>query len=177
LVNRPRKFNARFAHKSVNSSSKGNRGGIRRNFVVMRIPLALLLLLFFAGCASDTFTVTLVRTGGVSGITERYSVNQDGIGMKSVLLSMDSDSKPAMYSIDKQLAFRVHSLITGSLASFSAINMNDTGEMTTGLQIDARNTHKTITWLNVDPPKRVTPALDSLYRIMLRVEAEMIPPK
>jgi hypothetical protein len=143
----------------------------------MRIPLAILVLLFFTGCASEMFTVTLVRTGEVSGITERYSVDQDGNGMKTIRLSTDSDSKPTTYSIDKQLTLRVQTLVTDSLASLTAINMNDTGEVTTGLQIDARNTHKSIMWANVDPAKPVPAVLDSLYRIMLRVEAQMIAPK
>jgi hypothetical protein len=37
--------------------------------------------------------------------------------------------------------------------------------------------HQKITWANVDPPKLATPMLDSLYHMMLRVEAEMIPPQ
>ncbi len=141
----------------------------------MKITLALLLPLFFVGCSSDTCTVTLFRTGGVSGITERYAVDQSALGTKTIALGTDSDAKRSTYSIDRQLADNVHRLVTDSLASFAAITLNDTGEMTTGLQIDARTMHEKITWANIDPPKLGTPVLDSLYRLMLRVEAEMIP--
>jgi hypothetical protein len=140
----------------------------------MRISIALLFLLV-CGCASNELTVTLVRTGEVSGITERYSVNQDALGTKSIALGPDSDAKRSSYPIDRQLALNVHKLVADSLASIAAIKLNDTGEVTTGLQIDSRNTHQEISWANVDPPKLATPVLDSLYHIMLRVEAEMIP--
>ncbi len=143
----------------------------------MRILLALLFLLFIAGCASNTFTVTLFRTSDVSGITERYAVDQGALGTKTVTLGSDSSavSKRTTYSIDRQLTQSVHGLVTDSLAPLLAIKMDDTGEVTTGLQIDAGNSHQKISWADVDPPKLGTPVLDSLYHIMLHVEAEMIP--
>jgi hypothetical protein len=150
--------------------------GLRRNFVIMRTTLVLLLLLV-CGCASNECTVTLIRTGEVSGITERYSVNQDALGTKIMALGTDSDAKRTTYSIDRQLALNVHTLVTDSLASLEAIQLNDTGEVTTGLQIDTHNSHQKIMWANVDPPKLATPIVDSLYHTMLRVEAEMIPPQ
>ena len=143
----------------------------------MKITLALLFLLV-CGCASNEVTVvTLVRTGEVSGITERYSVNQDALGTKTIALGTDSDAKRSTYSIDRQLARRVQRLVTDSLASLTAIKLNDTGEVTTGLQIDTRNVHQKIIWANIDPPTFATPAFDSLYRMLLQVEAEMIPTK
>jgi len=144
----------------------------------MKITSTLLFLLFFVGCASSgELTVTLFRSGGVSGITERYAVDQDAIGTKTIALGTDSEAKRSTYSIDRQLAQNVRRLVTDSLASLAAITMNDTGEVTTGLQIDAGTMHEKITWENVDPPKLATPVLDSLYRMMLHVEEEMIPPQ
>jgi hypothetical protein len=150
--------------------------GISRNFAVMRFYFALLFLLL-VGCASDKFSVTMFRTGGVSGISERYSINQDNRGVRSISLGDDSDAKRSNYTIDGQLTSRVHALVVDSLASLSAIKMRDTGELTTGLQIDARNVHMEISWANIDPPDSATPLLDSLYRTMLLVEAKMIPPR
>jgi hypothetical protein len=145
----------------------------------MRILLALLFLLFIAGCASNTFTVTLFRTSEVSGITERYAVDQNAFGTKTVTLGSDSNavSKRTTYSIDRQLTQSVRGLVTDSLSTFLAIKMSDTGEVTTGLQIDAGNNHEKITWADVDPPKLGTPVLDRLYHIMLHVEADMISPQ
>jgi hypothetical protein len=142
----------------------------------MRITLPFLFLLV-CGCASNECTVTLIRTGEVSGITERYSVDQAALGTKIKALGTDSDAKRTTYSIDRQLAQNVRGLVTDSLTSLMAITLNDTGEVTTGLQIDTHNTHQKITWANVDPPKLPTPIIDSLYHQMLRVEAEMIPPQ
>jgi hypothetical protein len=142
----------------------------------MKITLALLFLLF-CGCSTEELTVTLFRTGEVSGITERYSVNQDALGTKTIALGTDSDAKRSTYSIDRQLARRVQRLVTDSSASLAAISINDTGGVTTGLQVDTRSIHQKITWVNIDPPQHVTPAFDSLYRMMLQVEAEMIPTK
>jgi hypothetical protein len=144
----------------------------------MRNRLALIFLFpIFAGCASNEFTVTLFRTGAVSGITERYSVNQDGLGTKIIALSADSESKRSTYSIDHQLTLKVRTFVKDSLAFLVPIPMRDTGEMTTGLQIDEKNVHREIMWAKVDPPKLASSALDSLYHIMLRVEAEMTSPQ
>ncbi len=140
----------------------------------MRISSALILLLFFSGCASNAFTVTLFRTARTTGVTERYAVNEDALGTKTIALPADSDSKPATFAIDPKLVANIHVLIMDSLASLAAIDLHDSSELTTGIDIDARNTHKEISWANVDPPKLTTPVLDSLYHIMLRVEAEMI---
>jgi hypothetical protein len=145
----------------------------------MRILLALLFLLCIAGCASNTFTVSLIRTSEVSGITERYSVDQSALGTKTVTLGSDSSavSNRTTHSIDRQLTQSVRGLVTDSIASLLAIKMSDTGEVTTGIQFDAGNNHQKITWADVDPPKLGTPVLDSLYHIMLHVEAEMILPQ
>jgi hypothetical protein len=140
----------------------------------MRIPSALIFLLVFSGCASDAFTVTLFRTARATGVTERYAVNQDAIGTKTITLPADTDFIRSTYTIDPKLVAKIHVLITDSLASLAALELHDTGELTTGLHIDTRNTHKEISWANVDPPKLATPLLDSLYHIMLRAEAEMI---
>ena len=111
------------------------------------------------------------------GITERYSVNRKALGTKTTHLASILDAKRSTYSIDGQLAQNVQRLVTDSVATLAAITMNDTGEETTGLQIDMRAMHEKITWANIDPPKLGTPVLDSLYRMMLHVEAEMIPPQ
>ncbi len=133
--------------------------------------------MFLVGCASETFTVTLFRTKGVSGISERYSIDQDNHGIRSIALGDDSDAKRSSYTIDGQLTSRVHTLAVDSLVSLSAIKMRDTSELTTGLLIDARNAHVEISWANIDPPDSASPLLDSLYRTMLLVEAKMIPPR
>jgi hypothetical protein len=146
----------------------------------MKIRLAILLLLF-SGCASRQFTVTLFRSGGASSITERYSVNQDGIGTKLVNIPLDSESKKWTYSVDSKLLLALRGLMTDSLQTLSKIEMRDTtgaivpaGELMSGITIDAERMHKEITWPNLDPPNRQFPAFDSLYSIMLRVESNMV---
>ena len=145
----------------------------------MKIRLALLLLLV-TGCAPRQFTVTLFRTGGASSIDERYSVNQDGVGNKTVKVHLgtivpnDSESKQWTYSVDPKLLAEIRGLITDSLQALSKIASHDTGELTSGITIAAEKTQSEITWANVDPPKMAMPAFDSLYSIMLRVESNMI---
>lgn len=142
----------------------------------MRFSFTLLLLLC-CGCASEEFRVTLIRAGEVSGITERYTVNQNALGTKTVTLPSDSEPKPTTYTIDSKLVADLRGLLTDSLATIAALNVHDTGALTTGLQIDKRDIHKTITWVSVDPPELPTPVLDSLYHLMLHVESEMAIPK
>ena len=139
----------------------------------MKIRLALLLILV-SGCASRQFTVTFFRTGGVSSITERYSVNQDGVGTKLVKIPLDSESKQWTYSVDPKLLAELRGIMTDSIQSLSKIELHGTGELTSGITIDEEKTHNEITWANVDPPKMGVPAFDSLYSIMLRVESNMI---
>ncbi len=139
----------------------------------MRIILALLVLPIFFGCASNAFTVTLIRTGTVSGITERYAVNQDAVGTKSIALGTDSDAKRSTYAIDPQLMLRVRALAVDSFPLLSAITLHDTGEVTTGIEIDAHHSHVEIMWAKVDPPRNEPSVLDSFYQLMLRVEGRM----
>jgi hypothetical protein len=147
----------------------------------MKMRLAIFLVLV-SGCASRQFTVTLFRSGGASSITERYSVNQDGVGTKAVsvplgtMVHSDSESKQWTHAIDPKLAMQVRGLINDSLEALSKIGLHDSSETTSGIRIDMEESHKEITWANVDPPKMFSPAFDSLYEIMLRVETNMMFP-
>jgi hypothetical protein len=158
-------------------NQRGVHTGFRSNFSSMKLYLALFLLPLLASCASEQFTVSLARTGAVSGIREQYSLDQDGIGTKTIGLTTDSESAHSNYHIDPSFTLRVRTLITDSIGSLKRVASQDTGEMTTSLQINTKNIHKEITWANVDPPEKASPAVDSLYHIMLHIEAEMIATK
>ncbi|HET6401421.1 MAG TPA: hypothetical protein VFH95_08490 [Candidatus Kapabacteria bacterium] len=138
----------------------------------MRLTLALVLALF-CGCASENFSVTLFRSNGASGISERYGVDQNGLGTKTVIALADSDSKRRTCAIDPALAAEVRRFVTDSLAPLSAIQLHDTSSAISGVQIVAGGEQREIAWANVDPPELSTPALDSLYHLMLRVETQM----
>ncbi len=119
----------------------------------------------------------MFRTSEVSGVTERYSVNQNAIGTKSILLGADTAANRSTHLVDRQLILQVRNLVLDSLTSLSSILMRDSGVVTTGIQIDALHSHIAITWPKVDPPINAPPLLDSLYNLMLRVESKMITPQ
>ena len=140
----------------------------------MRLTV-IILALCIAGCASRHFTVVLFRNDSASNIEERYAVDQDAVGTKTVKTPVDSESTAKKYTIDKLLVTKIDGLLYDSTKSLLAIDRKDKGEMISGIAIDEKNTHREITWSNVDPPV-LTPAFDSLYHLMLLVEQQMVSP-
>ena len=143
-----------------------------RKFAAMKWT-AFIFLFVLTGCSSP-FTVTLWRSGGVA--EERYAVDQDGVGTKTVEMPIDSETIKT-YKIDKVLVSKIGTLLHDSTKSLLAVELNSRGnEMTSGITIDEKNVHHEMTWADVDPPILNTPVLDSLYHLMLVARQQMTSP-
>src|SRR5579883_3056278 len=95
--------------------------------------LTLLLVIAMYGCASHNFTVTLFRSGGLTGIKESYSVNSRGMGMKVIEMPGDTESRCWRLQVDRKIVSEMQALLRDSLESIAAIELHATGELTTAI--------------------------------------------
>ena len=136
------------------------------------------IILFFlafviVGCAAERSSLTLQHAGGISGLSESYSVDQDGNARKLVRWPEDTLKIAKQGVISSGLQSQVVAFMKSHRNELDTIQLRGSGNLTTSILIEAGGRSKNLQWANLDPPHLATPTVDGLYSLLLKVEAEI----
>jgi len=140
--------------------------------VSSRLSLISILAFTTIGCAKPAFLVTLSRSGGFSGTTQTYSVDQEGRGVRTGQWPQDS-ARSKVFTIDRGVTYAISDVLQRRFRELDTIHLQVRGNLTTSLNVKSDSLDIALSWPNLDPPVLQTAALDTLYHLMREVESRM----
>ena len=147
----------------------------------MKYTALFLLSIVLGACASSKSTtdtpssIIFSRAGGLSGLEERYTIEESGRVRKIMKFPGREETVTADTMISASALANIFAYLDRNIDSLRRITSNETGNMTTTLSLTHDAKTHVIRWPNLEPPILATKKLDTLYTLVAPVQIWLSP--